>query len=59
MNKLTLTDQEVFIVLQALHAITIKGSDAPTVGALVSKFQTELDKVQQRMKEVPSVGGKP
>jgi hypothetical protein len=50
MNKLTVTDQELFILREALWNITIRGKDAPLLAPLLEKIEKELKAAEARTK---------
>jgi len=41
--KLSFTKQELMVMREAIHSITIKGSDAVLVGAVLGKIYKALD----------------
>tara|TARA_Y100000034_G_C6664419_1_gene291421 strand:+ start:97 stop:279 length:183 start_codon:yes stop_codon:yes gene_type:complete len=50
---------EVTMITQAIGAITIKGSDAPVVAAILSKLEKEynrLDKIEKKKQKEHALG---
>lgn len=50
-HKITLTTQELQMIVMAFHALTIKGSEARQVGLLLDKVQTEIEKTENKQQK--------
>jgi hypothetical protein len=58
-HKLSVTTQQLVVIREALHAITIKGTDAWIVGTVLDKVYSEIAKADKKKEGVspPDVSG--
>lgn len=48
MHTIKLTTVELRMIINAFHALTIKGTEARLVGMLLDKLETELEKEEKK-----------